>query len=196
MIIIKHRLNTIDQLKSCDKKYGVEVDIRSKGSDLIIHHDPFKEGILFKEWINYYNHNFLILNTKEEGLEKELIRIMNDRKIKDYFFLDQSFPFLLKTAKAGERRCAVRLSEYESISTCITLAGIVEWVWVDYFSTLPIEKDDYKILKKHNFKLCLVSPELQGFNSKEIQSLKSKLSSNEILFDAVCTKVPELWIDL
>ena len=60
---------------------------------IIIHHDPFKEGENFYKWIKYFKHKFLILNVKEEGLEKKLIDCMNKNNITSYFFLDQSFPF-------------------------------------------------------------------------------------------------------
>ena len=41
MIIVQHRRNTINLLKETPVKFGVEVDIRSYGDKLIIHHDPF-----------------------------------------------------------------------------------------------------------------------------------------------------------
>ena len=43
MNFIAHRINTIEELKRIDKKYGVEMDIRDYGNDLILSHDPFKE---------------------------------------------------------------------------------------------------------------------------------------------------------
>ena len=60
-------------------KYGVEVDIRSKGNDLLIHHDPFVQGESFEAWIEKYQHGTLILNVKEEGLEKRLTEIMDSK---------------------------------------------------------------------------------------------------------------------
>ena len=45
MDYIAHRINTIKQLKLLDNKYGIEIDIRDDGKDLIIVHDPFKKGI-------------------------------------------------------------------------------------------------------------------------------------------------------
>jgi len=56
---------------------------------------------------------------------------MKERGISNYFFLDQSFPFLIKWAKLGEKRLAVRVSEYESIDTALTLQEKAEWIWVD-----------------------------------------------------------------
>ena len=44
MKLISHRRNTIQDLNVTPKKYGVEVDIRSCGEQLIIHHDPFVAG--------------------------------------------------------------------------------------------------------------------------------------------------------
>ena len=41
MILIKHRANKIKDLKKLNKNYGVEIDIRSKGKKLYLHHDPF-----------------------------------------------------------------------------------------------------------------------------------------------------------
>ena len=194
MIIIAHRINTISALKNLSFKYGVEVDIRSRGKKIIIHHDPFKEGESFFKWIKYFNHKFLILNVKEEGLENKLIDCMKKNNITNYFFLDQSFPFLIKFSNLGFKNCAARVSEFEKINTVLTLKGKINWIWVDYFSEFPLNKKNYSILKNANFNICLVSPELHGRNpDKEIPKLKKLIVKLNFKFDAVCTKRPELW---
>jgi len=194
MKIISHRRNTINDLKTTPCEYGVEVDIRSCGEQLIIHHDPFDKGTPFEEWLSAYCHSTLILNVKEEGLEQRLISLMKSKGIEDYFFLDQSFPFLVKWANAGEQRCAIRISEFESIETAMTLADKVEWIWVDCFTRFPLTHDDAVRLKNAGFKLCLVSPELQGREPEtEIPQLIETLHSQQIIADAVCTKRPDLW---
>jgi hypothetical protein len=194
MKIISHRRNTISELLATDPKYGVEVDIRSQGDLLIIHHDPCMAGVSLEEWINSYRHGTLILNVKEEGLEAGLIALMQMKGITDYFFLDQSFPFLVKWSKAGERRCAVRVSEFESIETALSLAGKVDWVWVDCFTHFPLSEQDARRLKDLGFKICLVSPELQGRDANvEIPQMALLLRERNILADAVCTKRPDLW---
>jgi len=192
--IIAHRRNTLAELQSTPSHYGIEVDIRSRGDDLIIHHDAFAQGELFSDWIEGYRHGTLILNVKEEGLEQRLLGIMRARQIDDFFFLDQSFPFLIKTAKAGERRCAVRVSEFESVETALSLAGLVDWVWVDCFTRFPLTGGDAGKLKAAGFKLCLVSPELQGRDPHtHIPDMATLLQSQGISVDAVCTKQPALW---
>lgn len=194
MKLIFHRRNTVSELLATDSKYGIEVDIRSRGGRLIIHHDPFVAGESFDEWIDAYRHGTLILNVKEEGLESRLIDLMQSKGITDYFFLDQSFPFLVKWSKAGEHRCAIRVSEFESIETALTLAGKVDWVWVDSFTHFPLSEHDATLLNEAGFKICLVSPELQERDANVgIPQLVSLMKERNIVADAVCTKRPDLW---
>jgi hypothetical protein len=194
MKIIAHRRNTIETLRATPEKYGIEVDVRSIADRLVIHHDPFVDGESFEDWLAHYRHGTLILNVKEEGLEARLIELMSAFSIADYFFLDQSFPFLIKWARLGERRCAVRVSEFESIETALSLAGMVEWVWVDCFTKFPLSSEDGARLRAAGFRLCLVSPELQGrTNEEEITKMQGELAERAIVIDAVCTKRPDLW---
>lgn len=194
MNLISHRRNTIEELKSTPSEYGVEVDIRSDNGQLVIHHDPFAQGENFEDWIKNYRHGTLILNVKEEGLEMRLIDLMKKHGITDYFFLDQSFPFLIKWSNLGERHCAVRVSEFESIETALTLAGKIDWVWVDCFTKFPLSSEDADRLQDAGFKLCLVSPELQGRPAESaIPELAKLLAERHISADAICTKKPELW---
>ena len=197
MKLIAHRRNTLNELISTPEKYGIEVDVRSYGNKLVIHHDPFIEGESFEDWLEAYQHGTLILNVKDEGLEARLIELMKTHGIADYFFLDQSFPFLIKWSNAGEKRCAVRVSEFETIETALTLAGKVDWVWVDCFTHFPLSQQDAQQLKNAGFKLCMVSPELQGRNAEiEIPQLARLLVERCINTDAVCTKRPDLWEEM
>ena len=193
MIIVRHRRNTVEELRQTPEQLGVELDLRSRGDELIIHHDAFVDGERFVDWLSHYRHGLLILNVKEEGLEERLIAMMQAHGIDDYFFLDQSFPFLVRTANRGERRCAVRVSEFESIDTALSLAGKVEWVWVDCFTRFPLDRAQAERLRQGGFRLCLVSPELQGRPVVEISALRAWLAREGIVADAVCTKEPGLW---
>lgn len=194
MHTILHRINTIELLKKTPSNFGVEIDIRSNGKSLILHHDPFEQGELLEDWIRSYHHGTLILNVKEEGLESSVLKLMNQYKIKDFFFLDQSFPFLRKTAVMGESRCAVRVSEYENIETVLSLSGMVDWVWVDCFTSFPLDKEEANQLKNSGFKLCLVSPELQGREKRsQVVEFRRQIEQLGIKGDAVCTKYSDLW---
>lgn len=194
MEIIAHRRNTAADLDATPTAFGIEVDIRSHEETLIVQHDPFASGETFESWLDHYRHGRLILNVKEEGLENRLCNLMDERGLENYFFLDQSFPFLVRTAMRGERRCAVRVSEFESIDTALSLAGLVDWVWVDCFARFPLTSGTARQLSDAGFRLCLVSPELQGRDAKPaIREMRALLSKEAIEADAVCTKRPDLW---
>jgi hypothetical protein len=190
MLKIAHRINTVEQLKNIPSLYGVELDLRPDGDKIIIHHDAFAQGEDFEEWMKHYRHSLIILNTKAEGMEERIIALMEKHNINDYFFLDLSLPFLIRYMKRGVKDIAVRFSEYEPLDFVMQFAGKVNWVWVDCFNELPLTQENYKFLKQY-FKICLVSPELQGYDISKIQDFKTKLIGMEI--DAVCTKHPDLW---
>lgn len=195
MQIIKHRVNLLSDLHELPPFFGAEIDLRTHNGELILEHDPFKPGELFEEWLSSYNHGTLILNVKEEGLEGSIQKLLREFNIHDYFFLDQSIPFLIKTIHNGDHRCAVRFSEYESIETLLRFEGKAAWVWIDCFSEGWFDERALLTIKE-KFKMCFVSPELQGrFNPEEIHALRTRLVSIGISEQAVCTKLPKLWVD-
>lgn len=194
MIIVSHRRNTIEELESTPPYLGVEVDIRSQSDKLIINHDPFSSGVSFAKWLDSYNHKLLILNVKEEGLEDRILQLLTTKKIKDFFFLDQSFPFLIKWANKGESRLAIRISEYESIETALNLKDKIQWAWIDCFTQFPLSEKNVGHIKSSGLKLCIVSPELQGRNAEiEIPKLRNQIKELDLKIDAVCTKRADLW---
>jgi hypothetical protein len=180
----------MEALKKVPIEYGVELDLRPDGDRIIIHHDAFQKGEDFETFLEQFNHAFIILNTKAEGMEERLIELMQKHQITNYFFLDLSLPFLIKYMNLGHKQIAVRFSEYEPMEFVLNFAGKVDWVWVDCFNELPLNESNFSLLKKH-FKICLVSPELQGHSIETIQLFKNQLMNLPI--DAVCTKRPDLW---
>lgn len=159
MILVNHRVNTIAELQGTPKECGVEIDIRPYNNRLILNHEPFVDGEDLEAFLQNYYHKLLILNVKSEGIEKNVFDLVNKYNIQDYFFLDITFPFMIKYINQGWSKMALRYSEYESIETCLVLKGKIEWVFVDNFTRLPLENDSFNLLKKY-FKLCIVSPEL------------------------------------
>ena len=188
MQFIAHRINTINQLKKLDKKYGIEIDIRDNGKNLIVVHDPFKKGILLKSFLKFYKHEILIANIKSERVEDEVIKLFKKNNIIKYFFLDSSFPKIIDLVKKKFRKIAIRVSFYESATIAKKLKGKVNWIWFDTFKGIPKDLNELKYLKyKLNYKICLVCPKLHNksnrLNSKQIQIIKKNR-----LIDAVCTK--------
>lgn len=184
---IAHRVNTVEELKNLPWECGVELDLRDKGNDLILQHDPFTDGELFEEYLKQYKHGIMILNIKSERIEHKVLELLKQYDIKEYFFLDSSFPMIVWLTNSGEDNIAIRYSEFEGLDTVMAMKGKVKWVWVDCFSKLPIDADVCQKLKNAGFKLCLVSPELQG-RAEEMEVYKKLLTDQNIEFDAICTK--------
>ena len=162
MLIIKHRINTSNNLKKVIKDFGVEIDLRSHKNEIYLHHDPFKKGELFKTWIKSYNHKLIVLNVKEEGLENKILKILEKNKIKNYFFHDQTFSSLLKNK--NKTNVSLRYSEYEDLKKKNKLFDKVKWLWIDNFNEIKLEEKFYFFLKKKKDKICIVSPKIVNKN--------------------------------
>ena len=194
MKIIRHRANSIAELKATEPVYGVEIDLHSYQTEIVVHHDPMQPGVPFEYWLQHFKHDFLIANIKQEGIEVRVLEILKKNSVHDFFLLDVSFPSLIRMTQNGIRQLAVRLSSFEPIQTSITLAGQLDWIWVDLFDErLPLSAEEWQNLKKLGYKLCIVSPELHGRSTESIRELKAQLSKLHITPDAVCTKQPSLW---
>jgi hypothetical protein len=194
MEYIAHRINTVEELKKTPKEYGVELDLRDFGDRLILQHDPFTDGEDFEEYLKYYNHGTMILNIKSERIEHRVLELIQKYNIQKYFFLDSSFPMIYSLSKDGEKDIALRFSEFEGLDTILNMKDKVDWIWVDCFTRLALTNLEANLLKQAKFKLCLVSPELQGYNPEcEIPKMWNVLVERNIFIDAICTKRPDIW---
>jgi hypothetical protein len=190
MLMIAHRVNTVAQLRNTPVEFGVELDLRDRGDRLILQHDPFSDGEDFTDYLHEYRHALMILNIKSERIEGRVLELMQRFGVARYFFLDSSFPMIRTLVRQGERQIAVRYSEFEPLESALALAGQVEWVWIDCFTKMPLDAVSYQRLKRH-FKLCGVSPELQGRPVETIADYANQLATFPL--DAICTKRPDLW---
>lgn len=185
---IAHRINTIEELAELPTEYGVELDLRDDlNGRIYISHNPFEPGQDFEAYCKAYAHGTMILNIKSERIEHEVLALMEKYQIKKYFFLDSSFPMIKLLTDMGVKEVALRFSELEGLDTIRNMAGRAEWVWVDCFTKVPIDRESYQELKALGYKLCFVSPELEGQEEK-LSEYKAYLEEQGIVFDAVCTK--------
>ena len=187
MEIIIHRVNTINELKKNKPEYGAEIDIRAWGSDLVLNHEPFQDGENLINYLDEYQHGTIILNIKEAGIEENVLDLIRQRPhITSYFLLDVEFPYLYQASRKGERSMAIRFSEDECIDTVEKYVGLVDWVWIDTITQLPISTTNRGILNQ--FKKCMVCPERWGQKNKIPQYLK-KLKKIGVELDAVMTSL-------
>jgi len=198
-MFIAHRVNQLDETVAAEvfgAADGIEFDIRDTGGMIVVQHDPFVGGQLFIDFLKFCPSNkFYIVNVKSEGIERRAIADLEAHGITQFFLLDCSIPMMVRLGKMGERRLAVRLSEYESLSTVEAMGPFVSWVWVDVFTQLPLTNAIETSIRTYGLKLCLVSPELQGQQEKVVY-YKTLLAKRGITIDAVCSKLYNrgLWI--
>lgn len=203
MLVIRHRVNTIEGLKKVDPKYGVEIDIRhdNRNNRLYLNHDS-GTGDDFEQYMKVFSeqgNRFVILNVKETGIEQRIIDIVTNLGIKNFFLLDVEFPFIYK-ATLGKcipnlnGRIAIRFSEAEPIEQALRLSKKFskdvkeqpKWVWVDTNTKFPLDKKTYSKLRKSGYKLALVCPERWG-RPEDIPKFISHMKKNKIKIDAVMT---------
>jgi hypothetical protein len=193
MKIYSHRVNTISALEKIEPSYGVEIDLRTKGGNLILSHDPFAEGELFSEWLKYWRGQSLILNVKEDALENSILNHLSQYGVADFFFLDQSYPSIRRTINMGVTKVATRVSDFEDLETCLKSGS--DWVWLDSFSgNWDYLKEAVPAINQNGQKTCLVSPELQRMDSaEELAYLQEMIEKSNLKIYSVCTKVSGNW---
>jgi hypothetical protein len=194
MRIYKHRVNKKSSLESISSSVGVEIDLRTHSNSLILAHDAFAQGELFRDWLSVWQGQPLILNVKEDALEEAILEILNEHGVADFFFLDQSYPSIRRMISMGITKVATRVSDFEDLSTALKSGS--DWVWLDSFSgSWDYLLEATKAIKENGQRGCLVSPELQRIDSSvELSRLKTMIQENDLHLDAVCTKMPERWL--
>ena len=201
MEFIAHRINTLVELEALDEKFGVELDLRDDlNGRIYIQHNPFEAGEDFEPYLRFYSKQkrkgIMILNVKSERIELKILEMLKQYPVTNYFFLDSSFPMIKLLTDQGEKNISLRFSELEGLDTIRNMAGKANWIWVDCFTRLPINKEIEQELKENlGYKLCIVSPELEG-QPEKIEEYRDFLKREGIKMDAVCSKFynAEKWL--
>jgi hypothetical protein len=190
---IRHRVNQITQLDGQNKLWGAEIDLRSdvtQPKKIHLSHDAWVKGDDFEQWLDIWAQKkidgTLILNTKEDGLEERSLELLSAKSVTNFFFLDTTIPTLVRLGKKYRNNFAVRYSSFENLGLCLALREHAAWAWVDCFNRQPVTFEEVANLKQAGFKVCLVSPELQGGAEVEKAGFQDLIS----LSDAICTKFP------
>ena len=193
MELIVHRINTLEELKKIPHKYGVEIDVRTNGSKIILNHEPLEEGDKLVDYIENYRHGTLILNIKETGIEEDVLKIVKSASIKSFFFLDVEMPYIFSSLKTRNKNIAIRFSEYESIETVKSFKKQFKWIFIDTVTRLPVNKKNLSTISK--FKSCLVCPERWGrkddISKYKIFFKKLSYKPSAIMTNSKCIKLWE-----
>lgn len=189
-----HRVNKSAHLKNIPESYGVEVDLRQWGKEIIVEHDAFVQGESFEEWLSYFRHNMVILNIKSEGIEMRAVRMLLETCPEaKYFLLDQSFPFMVKSILGKSLVSGIRVSDIESFDQAIQLSP--KWIWLDcHFGDWSFLKVALPGAWQRGIHTCLASPDLHGRRvEQEMTQIKKILSETNLKPSAVCTKNLTIW---
>ncbi len=195
-LFVRHRVNTVVELGKVHPDHGVEIDLRSHSSSpasLHLSHDPWQVGEDFSAWLKVYasrgHRGPLILNTKEDLLEDQVLQCLAEHRVTQFFFLDTALPTLVRRClRQGERHFAIRYSQFEGHEFVAPFIDKADWVWVDCFDAVPVALESVEKLAG-NFKVCLVSPELHHASLDKIRAFLPLAR----FADAICTKEPSRW---
>jgi len=189
MKFFAHAINTLDELKTLDRNCGVEIDVRDNIDRLVLGHDPLSRNYQdLEEYLKLIEGRSIIANIKSERTEMAFLdMLLKYSPSSEYFFLDSSFSMIANNGK--NLNFASRFSEYESLDTSISLIknSLINWIWIDTFSTLPITSKNVEIFNSLKAKKCLTSPDLTG-RPFEIENYAKKINSIGLKLDAICCK--------
>ena len=73
----------------------------------------------------------------------------------------------------------IRVSNFENIQTALNMKNKVNWIWLDCFENYKISISQLKLLKKNNFKICLVSLDLHGRKIKNLHKKFYKITKTQ-----------------
>jgi hypothetical protein len=199
--LIKHRVNRSADLQSLTPELGVEIDLRSNAGspgEIFLAHDPWSSGERLEDWLGKFREKGLrgplILNTKEDGLEERALSLLEKAGIENFFFLDTALPTLVRYAKSARReKFCVRVSSFEPLEQAASFGKDPLWAWIDCFAGVPLPTHIVLGLPE-DWRVCLVSPELQGRDRTAISEFRRHFASCASRISAVCTKLPEEWL--
>lgn len=198
MIIIQHRVNSSSSLATLTPGIGLEVDLRSYETDIVLNHEPFCKGEHFTTLASQIAQSdptqMIILNVKEDGLEEALLKICKENGLKNYFFLDSQVPTIYRLNHEQRLTCfAVRYSHLEPREYVLNFQDICQWVWVDCFPEFSPKIEDIRQFQDAGFRICIASPELQSQNNRTIEEYKHIRDLLRPATDAICSKKTAQW---
>ena len=199
MKIIAHRgfwgnrkkQNSIEALHfALQSGFGIEFDVRDRGSKIVIAHDKAdSDSALFEDFLDKINRDEdkkkpFAINIKADGLASEIKSLTEKHEINNYFTFDMSIPEMI-IYKNADLNYFSRLSEYEKKPILLKAAL---GVWVDSFVGEWYNEEYIIKLQQRVRQVCLVSSELHGRNYIRQWLLLKKVKNHENLM--LCTDKP------
>lgn len=176
-----------------EKNYGVETDIRDFCGNLVISHDVANEKCtllthVLKEYNRCKSNGMLALNVKSDGIQILLKPLLEEYRITNYFLFDMSIPEMVVTRKA----CLKYYTRHSDIEHECVLYDSAQGVWLDsFYDKNWLTKDVIEFHIKNNKKICIVSPELHGYEHDSVWRLLRDCNYQESDIVTLCTDMPD-----
>lgn len=172
--------------------YGIETDIRDYMGKLVISHNMADHGSpsleqFFESCAKLGSNPTLALNVKADGIQGELVKLLNQYNIENYFMFDMSIPEMV-VYKKNNMKFFTRHSDIEW--QCV-LYEDAEGVWLDSFyeeNWLTSEIVSGHLAEGKN--VCIISPEIHGFSEKPMWKMLKEGSANNGKV-MLCTDMPK-----
>jgi glycerophosphoryl diester phosphodiesterase len=145
--------------RSFDLGFGTETDVRDHAGELVISHDPPRDGAMpFEAFLDLLDGRDLplALNVKADGLAAAIHAAMARRRLGNWFVFDMSVPDTLHQFAAGNP-VYVRQSEHEPAPALVERA---QGVWLDGFDGDWWTAETVVNWTRLGKAVCVVSPEL------------------------------------
>ncbi len=194
---VAHRQNDLKNLTNLksNKVDSIEIDLRDKSKEIILSHDPFKNGPSFLKNIDKLKDFFLIVDIKSTGFSEKICKLLKKKKIKFLLLNLIASEQIYLINKKYSKNIFIRYSSIEKPDLTKKYFRSINWVWFDFFDKKFISKQQFNYLKKFNKKICITSPDLLGFKKIKIINYIKYLNKNNIKIDMVCSKLKfiNLW---
>jgi hypothetical protein len=172
MVILSHRgywsqpreKNTLMAFqRSFASGFGTELDLRDYCGKLVVSHDIADSTCLaFSDFLELYRKYgdglYLAINIKADGLQRQLLQMLNRYHIRNYFVFDMSIPDAVGYLN-HRMTIFTRESEFETIPSLYRQAS---GVWMDEFDGHWITAQHIQPHLENGKFVCVVSPELHG----------------------------------
>lgn len=179
-------------LRALLNDYGIEIDVRDRGGELVISHDiPDENSILLEDiLIGYKKLNsrcILEINIKADGIQQILKKLMNKYGITNYFIFDMSIPEMVISKKIGINYFT-RHSDIEK--ECVLYEDAIG-VWLDSFydkDWLTSEIINFHL--KNKKKVSIISSEIHGFDNNKMWKILKQNNFHKNSNIYLCTDLP------
>jgi len=159
--------NTLSAFRAAFRRgWGVELDVRDLGGELVVSHDPPLRGALrFAALVDLYLEHgtpgCLAVNVKADGLEEMVADALRPVERDRWFGFDMAVPDALRYARGG----LPLFTRHSDVEAAPALYAQAEGVWLDDFAGGWITRETIAAHLTAGKRVAIVSPELHGHDN-------------------------------